>query len=348
MVEPESTWDEKHPKMAADSPLWPFWCTACPEDCTDVLASVFDLLMDFSLRYITKEGVSSCLKPCFTPVKMFEADQRMLFSQFEVREFCDNLVERVVKALKDTSKIQKRGQPHVHLLLNHPYSSVKNSKVKSDLVFDDEETNGLTCFEPEHPSSFILSSQDFEEDPLDYSHQGALLGTRRPILMVEPESTWDEKNLKMAAYSPLWHFWILKLSEALSYASTHLGQADHPKVQFVRVERPAGVWIVLRASLSFSPCTSTTRMNLDSSRRIILTEHFLFLGVVSSKQTSLFRWTCASYQATERNHSFVGLVRHIKQQLKSGSIKRLSAPLVSPFNPSVLPFGEFISLSLAE
>ncbi|WZZ26928.1 hypothetical protein YC2023_010329 [Brassica napus] len=31
-------------------------------------------------------------------------------------------------------------------------------------------------------------------------------------------------------------------------------------------------------------------------------------------------------------------VRHIKQQLKSGSIKRLSAPLVSPFNPSVLSF----------
>uniref|UniRef100_A0A0D3CG45 Uncharacterized protein n=1 Tax=Brassica oleracea var. oleracea TaxID=109376 RepID=A0A0D3CG45_BRAOL len=48
-------------------------------------------------------------------------------------------------------------------------------------------------------------------------------------------------------------------------------------------------------------------------------EHFLFLGVVSSKQTSLFCWTCASYQATDRNPSFVGLVRQIKQQLKSGS-----------------------------
>nr|VDD35087.1 unnamed protein product [Brassica oleracea] len=53
---------------------------------------------------------------------------------------------------------------------------------------------------------------------------------------------------------------------------------------------------------------------------------------------------CASYQATYRNLSFVGLVRHIKQQLEFGSIKRLSDPLVSPFNPSVLPFGEFISL----
>ncbi|WZZ86400.1 hypothetical protein YC2023_114979 [Brassica napus] len=57
----------------------------------------------------------------------------------------------------------------------------------------------------------------------------------------------------------------------------------------------------------------------------------------------LFRWTCASYQATYRNSSFVGLVRHIKQQMKSGSIKRLSTPFVSLFNPPVLLFGEFIS-----
>ncbi|KAG5389446.1 hypothetical protein IGI04_030987 [Brassica rapa subsp. trilocularis] len=54
----------------------------------------------------------------------------------------------------------------------------------------------------------------------------------------------------------------------------------------------------------------------------------------------LFRWTCASYQATYRNPSFVGLVRHIKKQLKSGSIKRLSALFVSPFSPPVLSSGE--------
>ncbi|KAF2566205.1 hypothetical protein F2Q68_00024935 [Brassica cretica] len=48
-------------------------------------------------------------------------------------------------------------------------------------MFDDEETNGLTCFEPEHPSSLVLFSQDFEEEPFDYSHQGLLLGTRRPM-----------------------------------------------------------------------------------------------------------------------------------------------------------------------
>ncbi|KAL0655373.1 hypothetical protein Bca4012_075957 [Brassica carinata] len=26
IVEPESSWEEKNPKMAADSPLWTFWC----------------------------------------------------------------------------------------------------------------------------------------------------------------------------------------------------------------------------------------------------------------------------------------------------------------------------------
>ncbi|KAF2595023.1 hypothetical protein F2Q70_00043760 [Brassica cretica] len=69
-----------------------------------------------------------------------------------------------------------------------------------------------------------------------------------------------------------------------------------------------------------------------------------FLVRLSPSKHSLFCWTYASYQATFRNPSFVGLVCHIKQQLKSGSIKRLSAALVSPFNTSVLPFGEFISL----
>ncbi|KAG5412069.1 hypothetical protein IGI04_008388 [Brassica rapa subsp. trilocularis] len=67
-------------------------------------------------------------------------------------------------------------------------------------------------------------------------------------------------------------------------------------------------------------------------------KHFLFLVEFPPSKHSLFRWTCASYQATFRNPSFVELVRHIKQQLKYGSIKRLSVPLVSPFIPPVLPF----------
>ncbi|KAG5405649.1 hypothetical protein IGI04_011768 [Brassica rapa subsp. trilocularis] len=71
-------------------------------------------------------------------------------------------------------------------------------------------------------------------------------------------------------------------------------------------------------------------------------KHFLFLLEFPPSKHSLFRWTCASYQSTFRNPSFVGLVRHIKQQLKSDSIKRLFAPLVSPLNPPVLLFGEFI------
>uniref|UniRef100_A0A0D3BU80 Uncharacterized protein n=1 Tax=Brassica oleracea var. oleracea TaxID=109376 RepID=A0A0D3BU80_BRAOL len=88
-------------------------------------------------------------------VKMSEADQRRFFSQFEVREFCDNLVEGVVKALKD---------------------------VKPDFMFDKEQTIAeLTFLQPEHPSSLVLFSQDFEEKPFDYPHQGPLLDTMKPL-----------------------------------------------------------------------------------------------------------------------------------------------------------------------
>ncbi|XP_048625404.1 uncharacterized protein LOC106422083 isoform X2 [Brassica napus] len=154
---------------------------------------------------------------------MFEADQRRLFSQFEVREFCDNLVEGVVKALKDVSKIQKKSTTtrasvaKPSLFINEkPKGKSENNledqkdfsdslpifdeydeemiesliicedecdlpSPKSDFMFDDEETNGLTCFEPEHPSSLVLFSQDFKEESFDYSHQGLLLGTKRPM-----------------------------------------------------------------------------------------------------------------------------------------------------------------------
>ncbi|KAF2535906.1 hypothetical protein F2Q68_00021266 [Brassica cretica] len=56
--------------------------TACPEGCTDVLASVFDLLMDFSLRYITKEGVSRFLKTCRTPLHILVKRIIRKFSSF--------------------------------------------------------------------------------------------------------------------------------------------------------------------------------------------------------------------------------------------------------------------------
>uniref|UniRef100_M4FAP1 Uncharacterized protein n=1 Tax=Brassica campestris TaxID=3711 RepID=M4FAP1_BRACM len=111
---------------------------------------------------------------------MFEADQRWRFSQFEVREFCDNLVEGMVKALKDVSKIQKKSTT-TRAPVAKPSLFINERSKESDLVFDDEETNGLTCFESEHPSSLILSSHDFEEEPLDYPHQGQRLDTRRPL-----------------------------------------------------------------------------------------------------------------------------------------------------------------------
>ncbi|KAF3560387.1 hypothetical protein F2Q69_00012231 [Brassica cretica] len=106
--------------------------------------------------------------------------QTPLFSQFEVQDFCDNLVEEVVKALKDVSKIQKKSIT-TRAPVAKPSLFINEKPKESDLVFDDEETNGVTCFEPEHPSIFILSSQNFEEDPFDYPHQGPLLGTMRPM-----------------------------------------------------------------------------------------------------------------------------------------------------------------------
>uniref|UniRef100_A0A0D3D8X2 Uncharacterized protein n=1 Tax=Brassica oleracea var. oleracea TaxID=109376 RepID=A0A0D3D8X2_BRAOL len=96
-------------------------------------------------------------------VKMFEADQRRLLSQFEVREFCDNLVEGVVKALKTSDNCD----------LPFP---------EPDFMFDKEQTIAeLTFLQPERPSSLVLFSQHFEEKPFDYPHQGPLLDTRRPL-----------------------------------------------------------------------------------------------------------------------------------------------------------------------
>ncbi|KAF3532556.1 hypothetical protein DY000_02041405 [Brassica cretica] len=71
---------------------------------------------------------------------MFEADQRRLFSQFEVQEFCDNLVEGVVKALKDVSKIQKKSTT-THAPVAKPSLFINEKPKESDLVFDDEDTN---------------------------------------------------------------------------------------------------------------------------------------------------------------------------------------------------------------
>ncbi|KAF3593931.1 hypothetical protein DY000_02022395 [Brassica cretica] len=114
-------------------------------------------------------------------VKMFEAGQRRLFSQFEVREFCDNLVEGVVKALKDVSKIQKKSTSTRAPVAESSLFISETSK-EPDFMFDKEQTFAkLTFLQPEHLSSPVIFSQDFEERPLDYPHQGPLLGTRRPM-----------------------------------------------------------------------------------------------------------------------------------------------------------------------
>ncbi|KAF2562737.1 hypothetical protein F2Q70_00016793 [Brassica cretica] len=181
---------------------------------------------------------------------MFEAEQRRLFNQFEVRKFCDNLVEGVVKALKDVSKIHKKStstlapvtEPSI-FISEEPKGDSKNSledlkyfsdslpifdeydeelmeslitcedecdlpSPKPNLMFDidNEETNELACFEPEHPNSLVLVSQVFEEEPFDYPHQGPRLDTRRPLddglgpIFEEEDElcpTFDEKELSM-------------------------------------------------------------------------------------------------------------------------------------------------------
>ncbi|WZY77781.1 hypothetical protein YC2023_024165 [Brassica napus] len=47
---------------------------------------------------------------------------------------------------------------------------------------DNEQTIvELTILQPEHPSSLVLSQQVFEEEPLDYPHQGPRLDTKNPL-----------------------------------------------------------------------------------------------------------------------------------------------------------------------
>ncbi|WZZ46970.1 hypothetical protein YC2023_043229 [Brassica napus] len=71
------------------------------------------------IKHQLKSGsiIGSSATHCVT-VKIFEADQRRLFSQFEVREFCDNLVEGVVKALNDDFEEKSFDYPHQGPLLD--------------------------------------------------------------------------------------------------------------------------------------------------------------------------------------------------------------------------------------
>uniref|UniRef100_A0A0D3BUZ6 Uncharacterized protein n=1 Tax=Brassica oleracea var. oleracea TaxID=109376 RepID=A0A0D3BUZ6_BRAOL len=100
-------------------------------------------------------------------VKMFEADQRRLFSQFEVREFCDNLVEGVVKALKDVSKIQKKSTT-TRASVAKP-SLFINEKPK---VFEPDELLDQKRFQHDNGinSGFVLSFDQFLKHSKGFDH----------------------------------------------------------------------------------------------------------------------------------------------------------------------------------
>ena len=62
----ESTWNEKNPKMFTDFPFMARLVhPACPEGCTEVLASVSDPMMDFYLSYFTKTWILELSKDLF-------------------------------------------------------------------------------------------------------------------------------------------------------------------------------------------------------------------------------------------------------------------------------------------
>ncbi|KAJ4881905.1 hypothetical protein Rs2_38960 [Raphanus sativus] len=62
------------------------------------------------------------------------------------------------------------------------FSCEKNCDLRSiepEFILDNEQTIvELTVLQPEHPSSLVLSPQVFEEEPLDYPHQGPRLDSR--------------------------------------------------------------------------------------------------------------------------------------------------------------------------
>ncbi|KAF2558011.1 hypothetical protein F2Q68_00014105 [Brassica cretica] len=149
----------------------------------------------------------------------------------------------------------------------------------------------------------------------------------------QSDTILDELNAQVS--------WTDTILDELSRTDTHFDKLSK-QVQSSELVRPPEK-LEMANLLSDEPTTNSIMPKviihvLNVQESLGLDEHFLFLVEFLPSKHSLFRWIYASYQATFRNPSFVG-----KQQLKSGSIKRLSAPLVSPFNPPVLPFGEFIS-----
>uniref|UniRef100_A0A0D3EBV6 Uncharacterized protein n=1 Tax=Brassica oleracea var. oleracea TaxID=109376 RepID=A0A0D3EBV6_BRAOL len=95
-------------------------------------------------------------------------DPKRLLLQFDVQEIYDNFEKGMMKALKDISK-------------SHKKSTSTRAPVAEPSLFISEKPKELTVLQPEHPSSLVLSQQVFEEEPLDYLHQGPRIDTRDPL-----------------------------------------------------------------------------------------------------------------------------------------------------------------------
>ncbi|KAF3525134.1 hypothetical protein F2Q69_00050549 [Brassica cretica] len=272
------------------------------------------------------------------------ADPKRHLLQFDVQGFCDNFVEEVVKPLKDVNQTHKKStstrapvagpslfiskkskgksETHVEKLNDfldslpiydeydeEPIESLmiceKNCdfpSFESELMIDNEQAIvELTVLQPEHPSSLVLSPHVFEEEPLDYPHQGARLDSRKPLdedlgpifdEEDEPGPVFDEETTSIT-------------SIAMETPSKHLF--------------PVGLVRHIKQRIEIASL-------LD---RCVTSGNKLASGI-----SAAFRICCATLQSTIT--SFVRLMRHIKQQSKLGSIKRLSAPLASTFNPPFL------------
>ncbi|KAJ4907781.1 Cytochrome P450 protein [Raphanus sativus] len=147
------------------------------------------------------------------------ADPKRRLLQFDVQEFCDNFEKGMMKALKDVSKSHKKStstrapvaEPSLFISEKTQGESENYFEKLKDFsdslpIYDesDEEligslitcedecdlpspksdfmiNDGLTCFEPELPSSLVLSSHDFEEEPFNHPHHGRPPGTRTPF-----------------------------------------------------------------------------------------------------------------------------------------------------------------------
>uniref|UniRef100_A0A0D3DQU8 Uncharacterized protein n=1 Tax=Brassica oleracea var. oleracea TaxID=109376 RepID=A0A0D3DQU8_BRAOL len=135
---------------------------------------------------------------CKDHIKMTrdEADPKRRLLQFDVQEICDNFEKRMMKALKDISKSQKKStstrapvaEPSLFISekpkepIENLFSCEKNydlPSLESEFMNDNEQTIvELTVLQPKHPSSLVLSPQVFEEEPLDLPHQGPRRDTR--------------------------------------------------------------------------------------------------------------------------------------------------------------------------